>query len=388
MKRTTRRALSCLPLALILAPPLAAQGEYAAAAMRGISNEGRHRDQPYVTAGDRAYLIGTQDGGFPDMGQHTPGEMGGLWLQPIKLADGFWATVRDESSGRERALREADELVTYPYGTRVRYGAVLDGLELERLQYSPDGHAGIVVRYQLRNSTGRARPVTFLFTARTDLSPVWYSDRLGIEDAPDTVAWRRAERAFVARDTGHEWFVVWGASGTGEARPVAASSVPRTSGRGATATSRHRLTVPPRSTATLTFVFAGSASGEAEAVRAYRDLARNPGALLERKEQRSAALLQRARVTIPSGVSRRSTTGCGSTWTGWSGRCPASAEVSPPVCRSTRGGSAPRPIPCRPSRRRAISRSRWRRCACSGATRTAPTATAGSSTRSPAPAGS
>ena len=68
--------------------------------LQGIGNRGANPDKPYVTAGDRAYLIGTQDGGFADLGWHVPGEMAGLWLHPIKLIDGFWATVEDSATGR------------------------------------------------------------------------------------------------------------------------------------------------------------------------------------------------------------------------------------------------------------------------------------------------
>src|SRR5262245_7103572 len=84
-----------LTLALVFALALHAQAQTdsVSTVMAGLSNHGRTPDRPYVTAGDRAYLIGTQDGNFPDMGGHVPGEMGGLWLHPIKLIDGFRATV-------------------------------------------------------------------------------------------------------------------------------------------------------------------------------------------------------------------------------------------------------------------------------------------------------
>ncbi len=150
MKRSARPVLSCLVLTLVHTYSLASQSEYSDSILRGISNEGRTRDQPYVTAGDRAYLIGSQEGGFPEMGQHDPGEMGGLWLQPIKLADGFWASVREEASDREIPLAEAEDLVTYPHGTRFRYGSVLEGLEIERFQFSPDGEPGIIIQYQIQ----------------------------------------------------------------------------------------------------------------------------------------------------------------------------------------------------------------------------------------------
>ncbi len=65
------RLLGLLPLALAAPILLLAQEEtYAATAMRGISNNGKNATDPYVTAGDRAYLIGTQDGNFPDLGEH------------------------------------------------------------------------------------------------------------------------------------------------------------------------------------------------------------------------------------------------------------------------------------------------------------------------------
>src|ERR1700693_4536659 len=43
---------------------------------------------PFVTAGDRVYMVGHQDGSFPDLGWHIAGEMGGVWDHPIKLLDG------------------------------------------------------------------------------------------------------------------------------------------------------------------------------------------------------------------------------------------------------------------------------------------------------------
>ena len=46
--------------------------------MEGISNQAGQEKNPYLTAGDKTYIIGTQDGNFPDLGGHTPGEMGGV----------------------------------------------------------------------------------------------------------------------------------------------------------------------------------------------------------------------------------------------------------------------------------------------------------------------
>src|SRR5919205_4211622 len=104
--------------------------------MDGLSNQGKNQADPYVTAGDRAYLIGSQDGNFSDMGDHLRGEMGGLWVHPIKLIDGFKAIVRDPASGQQRELSKSSEFINYPYGNRFRYGSALDDLEIERFQFS------------------------------------------------------------------------------------------------------------------------------------------------------------------------------------------------------------------------------------------------------------
>src|SRR6266508_4360821 len=145
MNGAIRPALLSLCFALTNPHVLPAQHNYATPIMAGINNHGQNKTQPYVTAGDRTYLIGTQDGNFPDLGQHVPGEMGGLWLHPIKLIDGFWAEVTDLATSQDSALSKSTEFVNYPYGNRFRYGAVLDSLEIERFQFSPDGQPGMIV---------------------------------------------------------------------------------------------------------------------------------------------------------------------------------------------------------------------------------------------------
>jgi glycogen debranching enzyme len=278
---------------------LPCQNAYAMPIMAGISNRGANKREPYVTAGDRTYLIGTQDGNFPDMGDHVPGEMGGLWLHPIKLLDGFWATVTDMTTNQEIALSESAEFVNYPYGNRFRYGPVLDSLEIERVQFSPDGQAGLIVQYSFKNTAGRKRQLRFHFSVRTDLRPVWLSDRLGIEDAQDTVSWQPTDNLFIAQDRKDPWFCVWGATPPARAQPITNPQLLPTSDMGVTATSRHDLSVDPNSTFTLTFVIAGSAADKNAALHTYNYLAKNHATLLARKKARYASIIERARVRIP-----------------------------------------------------------------------------------------
>ena len=299
MNRTARSVLLSSVIALTTPQLLPAQEDYAAAILAGISNHGENNGEPYVAAGDRAYIIGTQNGNFPDLGGHVPGEMGGVWLHPIKLLDGFWATVTDGATDQPVALSESAEFVNYPYGNRFKYGRVLDSLEIERFQFSPDGHAGVIVKYTFVNHAGRRRGLNFDFAVKTDLSPVWFSDRLGIKDAPDTAAWQKTKSFFLARDTEHPWFAVWGSVPSAGALPVARSAPQPTTGMGVTAASRHSLTVDPHGSSTLTFVIAGSASGRAAAENSYAHLSRHHAGLLTRKRAHYAAIIQRGRVSIP-----------------------------------------------------------------------------------------
>jgi hypothetical protein len=282
-----RSRLICFALTLAAALPLPAQID--SSAMAGISNHGQHLDQPYVTAGDRAYLIGIQDGNFPDLGGHVPGEMAGLWMHPIKLVDGFRARISDLVTGEHAELSESRELITYPYGSRFRYAPLLHGLAVERFQFSPDGRQGVVVRYTLTNATGRARRVELQLVVRPDLRPVWYSEHLGIEDGPDSLTWDPARRLFIARDMKHPWFCVWGAAPSTGAQPVADSA----------GASRHALSIAAHATETLTFIIAGSDRSESAALDAFTDLATHHARLLAAKRTRYSSIVERARIRIP-----------------------------------------------------------------------------------------
>jgi hypothetical protein len=293
--------LALIPVAAFADDPVIARASnaYATSVLTGISNQGRNKEQPYVTAGDRTYLIGTQDGNFPDMGKHVPGEMGGLWLPPIKLVDGFRAQVGDAETSQDSVLSDISELINYPYGNRFKYGRVLDNLDIERFQFSPDGQPGLIVQYSFKNDADRARRLRFEFSVKTDLRPGWYSDQLGIEDGPDAVTWRMKRGIFIARDIDNPWFCIWGATPPADAQPVDDPLPIRTIGRGVTAASRYTVNIHPHGTSVLTFVVAGSTRSEADAVKTYDYLIGHHADLLAKKVARYTSIIDRARIKIP-----------------------------------------------------------------------------------------
>lgn len=268
--------------------------------LTGISNQGKNKDKPYITAGDRTYLIGTQNGNFPDLGDHVKGEMGGLWLHPIKLMDGFWVKIIDVPTGKESWLSGAVEFINYPYGNLLKYGPVLDGLVAERFQFCPDGQQGMVIQYKIKNPGNQKRTLKFGFSIKTDLSPVWLSQEAGITDYADKVMWEPANNFFSGRDVGNSWFAVWGTTDLSSAQSIGNNNIPeKTIGKGAVATSEYSLSINKNSKAEVTFIIAGSIKGKNDAVSAYQYLLKNHAKLLDEKKKHYASVIERARITIP-----------------------------------------------------------------------------------------
>ncbi|HEU4901865.1 MAG TPA: hypothetical protein VFT06_03710, partial [Flavisolibacter sp.] len=240
-----------------------------------------------------------QDGDFPDLGSHVKGEMGGLWLHPIKLVDGFWLKLTDAANNNESWLPTAKDFINYPYGNRFLYPSLLDGISVERLQYCPQGKQGVDVRYTLHNGSDRERQLKVDFVVKTDLSPVWFSKENNILDAPDTLHWDDASRLFTAGDKQHPWFAAWGASLPEIAHRETAKTPVETQGQGRAAVTTYHLVVKAGETKTISFVIAGSSQNREDALAACKDLLKNGEPLLKEKMAYYASILQRARIEIP-----------------------------------------------------------------------------------------
>lgn len=247
---------------------------------------------PFMAAGDRAYLIGAQDGSFPDLGWHVQGEMGGLWAHPIKLLDGFWLRI-----GREWLTR-ATRFVSGSFWNEHQYE--LDGLQVVRRQFAPDGERAVVVRYTFRSVESRSLDLRLL--ARTDLQGVWLSENEGIRQGWDHARYDAALDAWVGYDDLNPWFVVVGARGQ---RSVGYESgrelwgPERTKGQGTSVALDYQLALPADEEVALEFVIAGSSRGEAEAKATFRLVSAGADGLWALKEQRYNAMLSRSALDVP-----------------------------------------------------------------------------------------
>ena len=97
-----------------------------------LSTSDQLKTRRYVAAGDRAYVMGFEDGRFYAQGWHVTGEMGGVWSQPLKLVDGVWFGIGDEWLAARHEVHERLGL------TRMDFPDA-EGLKVSRTDLGPDG---------------------------------------------------------------------------------------------------------------------------------------------------------------------------------------------------------------------------------------------------------
>jgi hypothetical protein len=106
----------------------------------------------YVAAGDRAYIVGVQDGSQvpavslnPNgIGWHITGQMGGVWAHPIKLLHQFQFFLNGN------LLPAATKFVSGEGYVRLELPPS-GGLEISETQFAPDELPVVLVGVQLRN---------------------------------------------------------------------------------------------------------------------------------------------------------------------------------------------------------------------------------------------
>lgn len=258
----------------------------------------------YVCAGNRALVIGAQNGRFPDFGHHVPNEMGGVWDHPIKLLDGFWLHIDDgQCENRGQWLTDATEFRNYPMYNEHDYACENLELAVTRRQFVPDDIEGVVVRYRIKDLANKeSRSLNLSFLGRTDLSPVWFSDELGIKDGPDEGKLDDKENLFVAKDVENPWFVVFGSDLAYEYGTVEKElfGPERTSGQGVSSQlSYTNLMMPSGGTLDVFFFIAGSYKSETDARETFANLRTNHNQMFEQKQKRYQEILGNPEVHVP-----------------------------------------------------------------------------------------
>ncbi len=188
-----------------------------------------------ICANERVKMTGAIDGFFPDMGFHIEREMGGLWLPPIKLLDGFWMKMDAGPDGTqtreasqtmgvmeyESEIRKkeewlvADRFEGFPWKNVFYYEmkGMLRGISVVRTDLAPDHVGGIIVSYEIYNEKKQDVSLALTFLARANLRPEWLGERNGIKDGKDEAEYERERGRFHVSDRENPWHLLLGTDG-------------------------------------------------------------------------------------------------------------------------------------------------------------------------------
>jgi hypothetical protein len=169
----------------------------------------RLNEKRYVAAGERAYVMGTADGGFPPLGTQIKGEMGGVWAHPIKLLTGYWFAIDGAWLPPARCFTSGTGYIqtTLP---------PFAGLEISRLEFAPDDLPALLIALTLRNTGPGSRHCTLSMQARSQLlaSYPWSSSEPSAEtlNTHDQASYQADKRALKFTRPDKPWCAIIGST--------------------------------------------------------------------------------------------------------------------------------------------------------------------------------
>ncbi|MDC8003463.1 glycogen debranching protein [Aureisphaera galaxeae] len=256
-----------------------------------ITGKESYLESPYVTAGDRVYIVGHQDGSFPDLGWHIKGEMGGIWNHPIKLMDGFEISLQLEDSNH--VLKKADSFSNYPYANKMNY-SLNEDLSVERWQFVPDGKEGVVIQLHITNRGSKGKGVVN-FTAQSDLRPTWLGERTQMIDGPDLASYDSTKGLLTFKDSLNPWYSIIGM----DARVTGYSEAEKEASASNAKTLSYEIELPENGSTLVNFVIAGSYLSEESALENHRSIRQNLYNDFTAKKERYEALSEKTKLTVP-----------------------------------------------------------------------------------------
>ncbi len=249
--------------------------------------------RPFAVTGRRGYLIGHMNGAFPDLGHHLPGEMAGLWIPPIKLADGFWfgltpSEAFEADSDNNPACEwlygpNCGSFTMQPGRAQREFELTISGAKVTARQelFMPEHEPGLLISLNLSNQSESDLALTLSWLVRFDLQGAWWSNW---PDRADTAQYEPSNSAILANDTGNsQWCAgmqseriadsyrigpeVWAAEKTAslqgssqEAQGLLRNPT-ELQGQGISGRLDYRLTLGAGQTLTLNFTIAGGPEG-------------------------------------------------------------------------------------------------------------------------------
>jgi glycogen debranching enzyme len=263
-------------------------------------------DKRYAAAGERSYVIGMLDGGFPPIGTRIRGEMGGVWTHPIKLITGYWFAVNGSW------LPAADRFTSGAGYVQLHFPDQA-GLAITRTEFAPDGLPALIIGLTLQNTAAQNQHVVLTMALRSQLLCAYpwsdsepnatahnHHDRATYSAAHgritihrDDQPWRAVIGSSIAPTSGTTGDQLWGPVPE-EQRAQYSQSAYSTGGE-----LRWELPMPSGAEQTLWVAVAGAHTSEQSAEDALQRALADPSGLLAAKIRERTGLLAQTRLTVP-----------------------------------------------------------------------------------------
>jgi len=260
----------------------------------GIKGSSNYLNSPYITAGNRVYSVGHQNGSFPELGWHIKDEMGGIWNHPIKLMDGFDASIK--ISNHSYKLNEAFEFINYPFANEHRFLIEERSLDISRVQFIPDNLEGMIVEYEITNTGNSIIDASFEFVGNIDLRPTWLGEQSNMFDAQDVLEYDKNFEGWFAKDTKNDWYCFFGSEETPTSFRETDSNY---KGFGKAAILTYDLKLNSNDSKKITFYIAGSYQNKDSLKENYKNLIQKKNSLLYSKRNRYKELNELSKLTTP-----------------------------------------------------------------------------------------
>ncbi|WKV13389.1 glycogen debranching protein [Marivirga harenae] len=245
-----------------------------------IEGNSEYKNSPFLSAGKRLYVVGHQNGTFPDLGWHIEGEMGGVWMPPVKLLDGYHADIK--KNNEHVCLTQADQFINYPIGSEHIFRAKNLGLKVAQFHFVPGNENGLIVAYQLENILASENKFTFTFNTAIDIRPAWLADSLNIEDFDDEGEWKNRNNTFLAKDSGNNWYAAISGKDFKPSNSENSCKIKRR-GNGFDHALSRSINLKGNERKTIYLIISGSYKSEKEVINTSRYLSSTPETLLREK---------------------------------------------------------------------------------------------------------
>ena len=259
-----------------------------------IEGKKEYLDSPFVTAGRRIYLVGHQEGSFPEIGWHIKGEMGGIWNHPIKLMDGFDTEIIMENDTLK--LDEASNFINYPIASKQIFNFPVKKLEIERWQFISDIKQSLAIQFSIKNLSSDFLNFRFNFKAYSDLRPTWLGEKTNMIDSPDRAAYNTNNDYWIIKDSINPWSTVYKA----DRKADHFENIPQKyQGTGKGTLLGYDLSIEPGESELITFFIAGSSASVSESLENLRHISENLEKEVLSKKDKYKQIAKKTKLTVP-----------------------------------------------------------------------------------------